>query len=112
MKVYNQTICWTLNRLAMVTFRKFQYFDPFPSQHDVISYNPYRVQTIEMANDDVMLGAEILKITKIHHHQSFYRPKISLSANFHDSTTFGSLVINLGVFWAPGNDDVIWGSKY
>ena len=53
MKVYNQINFWTLNRLAMVNFRKFQHFDP---QLDVISYNPYMAQTIEMANENVMLG--------------------------------------------------------
>ena len=44
-------------------------------------------------NNDVMLGAEILKISKIYHHQSIQRPNISRNANFHISITFDSLVI-------------------
>ena len=52
----------------------------------------------------------MLNISKINHRQSIQRPKISLIINFHVSTTFASLVINL-IFWATGNDDVMLGFK-
>jgi len=44
-------------------------------------------------NNDVMLGVEILKFSKIYHHQSIQRPQISRDANFHISMRFHSLVI-------------------
>ena len=33
-------------------------------KHQVISYNPYRAQPIEMANDYVMLGSKYYKLQK------------------------------------------------
>ena len=41
----------------------FENFNISTPQHDVISYNPYRAQTIEMAND-VMLGSKYQKLQK------------------------------------------------
>ena len=64
-----------------------------------------------MTNDYVMMGVEILTISKIHYYQSISRLKISLSANFHVLSTFGSLVIKLGYVSPRCNDDVMLGVK-